>query len=378
MKKVSLIMLLVVSLLAMVGFTSVEASYWAQMKEMYEWNAMEGTSEADIKLSIPNMNGEYKVYTTSQSNLKDFSSYSEIKVEGVQGIKFPTIKMYTNGGDIYINKAAAAPFLSVLGVDLKEDYILLESGQGVDLNTNILNDSIKFIEEMDLGIDLGMKQDGNTYSLTLDSGKLVDLLDAYMIYSLENADKLPNAQEVTISEAEKQEALKAYNEFVGAYKDMAKLLIAGSKYNQQVTFGADKYNEDSQLVINTPVGNISVNTVAATSKLDAPTFKLPTSVKRISAEELEVLMAPVEAFAGGAKAIFRLDGSYVKLSGTTFEVGSIPMKVVDGKAYIRTQEASKIFNTSLSGLDSSFHIRELNGYGLNVKWNDAARTIEVY
>ena len=41
MKKVLFITLLVIMMLATVGFTSEGASYWEDMKEIYEWNAIE-------------------------------------------------------------------------------------------------------------------------------------------------------------------------------------------------------------------------------------------------------------------------------------------------------------------------------------------------
>ena len=67
MKKTLLIGLLVISMLAMVGFTPVEASYWQTMKEMYEWNGTEGETALEIKLAIPDMEKEYKVQIISKS-----------------------------------------------------------------------------------------------------------------------------------------------------------------------------------------------------------------------------------------------------------------------------------------------------------------------
>ena len=102
MKRILLVILLVISMLAVVGFTSVGASYWEEMKEIYKWNAMEGKSEAEINLSVPDMDIDYqfKINVNSQSSFDDFSSYSEIKIEDLQGkIDIPVIKMYTYGSD---------------------------------------------------------------------------------------------------------------------------------------------------------------------------------------------------------------------------------------------------------------------------------------
>ena len=40
---------------------------------------------------------------------------------------------------------------------------------------NVLNEVIEFIDKMDLGMDLGMEKEGDTYTLTLESDELLDL-----------------------------------------------------------------------------------------------------------------------------------------------------------------------------------------------------------
>ena len=175
MRKILLVMLLVISMLAMVGFTSVEASYWEEMKEIYEMECYGRESETELDISIPGMDidCQYKIYINSQSNLDDFSSYSEIKVEDVQGqLNIPVIEMYTYGSDLYINKEAVLSFLSAIGmadgVEIEEEYIMLESGQNdIDIDSNMLNDVIELIDKMDLGVDFNMEKEGNTYTLNI-------------------------------------------------------------------------------------------------------------------------------------------------------------------------------------------------------------------
>ncbi|HZX21058.1 MAG TPA: hypothetical protein VFF25_01580 [Clostridia bacterium] len=395
MKRLLLITLLIVCMLPIVGFTSAGASYWQDMKQIYEWNAMEGESEAELNLLIPDMDIDYqfKVSVSSKSSFDDFGSYSEIKIEDVkEKLNIPIIKMYTSGSDIYINKEAVLALLSAAGVadgvEIEEEYVMLESEQdGVDIDfKNLLNDLLEFIGKMDLGVDLDMGKEGNTYTLTVESDELIDLLDAYIRYIIENIDELPNSllqgQEIVLTEAEKQEALEEYSAFVSQYKDIAKMFIKGSKFYMQCTFEEDKYIENSQLDIKTPVGSLNMNTVSTTSKLETSDIELPTSVMVITAGELGELIASKivrETMPDvGLKAAVKLDGTYVKIGESGLEEGQISLENIDGRVYIAVKDAEKLLGVKLEGLEDPFHVRELDEYGFRVDWNEENRVIEFY
>ncbi len=388
MKKTLLIGLLVISMLAMVGFTPVEASYWQTMKEMYEWNGTEGETALEIKLAIPDMEKKYKVQIISKSNLKEFITYSEIHIEDVkEGKNIPTIKMYTNGSNIYLNKEAAIAFVTATGfgetVEIAEDYVMLEGSQNtVKFDSNILNDAIQFIEGMDLGIDLGMKKDGDTFKLTLDSDQLIDLFDAYMRYVLTNMDKMPKSfmpEEIVISEEEKQEMLEQYDAFVTLYKDTAKEFMKGSKFYQESTLANNKYSAKSEVLLKTPMGELEVKTVGTSVKLDSANIELPSSVKKITEEELSSLILgqimPDVDVDTGLKAIVELDGSYIKFGELDFEEGNITLKIEEGKAYITAEDALELLGVEVEGVS---HIRDLEDYGFFVEWNEELKTIEIY
>ena len=392
MKRVLLITLLVILMLATVGFTSEGASYWEDMKEIYEWSAIEGKSEAELDISIPSMNIDYhyKIDVNSQSNFDDFSSYSKIEIKDVQGeLDIPVIEMYTYGSDIYINKEAVLALLAATGAAddlvIEDEYVVLESGQkDIDIDfRNVLNEMIEFIDKIDLGMDLGMEKEGNTYTLTLESDELLDLLDAYMRYILENIDQLPNSlvqgQEIELTEEEKQQALKEYDAFVDQYKDMAKMFIKGSKFYMEGTFGEDKYTENSRLEIKVmDMGELNMNVASTSSKLEKADFELPTSVMRITAEELAELIMSRIGIDTGAKVYISLDGTYVKFDGSDIEEGRIPLQIIDNLAYITIEDAEKLFDVELEGLADLFHMRELDAFGFRVDWNEESKVIEVY
>lgn len=392
MKKVLFITLLVILMLATVGFTSEGASYWEDMKEIYEWNAIEGKSEAELDISIPGMDIDYhyKIDVNSQSNFDDFSSYSKIEIKDVQGESdIPVIEMYTYGSDLYINKEAVLALLAATGAAdelvIEEEYVVLESGQeDVDIDfRNVLNEVIEFIDKMDLGMDLGMEKEGDTYTLTLESDELLDLLDAYMRYIFENIDQLSNSlvqgQEIELTGEEKQQALEEYDAFVDQYKDMAKMFIKGSKFYMEGTFEEDKYIENSRLEIKVmDMGELNMNVASTSSKLEKADFELPTSVMRITAEELvELIMGRIEIDTG-AKVYISLDGTYVKFAGSDIEEGRIPLQIIDDLAYITIEDAEKLFDVELEGLADPFHMRELDDFGFRVDWNEESKVIEIY
>lgn len=392
MKKVLFITLLVILMLATVGFTSEGASYWEDMKEIYEWNAIEGKSEAELDISIPGMDIDYhyKIDVNSQSNFDDFSSYLKMEIKDVQGESdIPVIEMYTYGSDLYINKEAVLALLAATGAAdelvIEEEYVVLESGQeDVDIDfRNVLNEVIEFIDKMDLGMDLGMEKEGDTYTLTLESDELLDLLDAYMRYIFENIDQLSNSlvqgQEIELTGEEKQQALEEYDAFVDQYKDMAKMFIKGSKFYMEGTFEEDKYIENSRLEIKVmDMGELNMNVASTSSKLEKADFELPTSVMRITAEELvELIMGRIEIDTG-AKVYISLDGTYVKFAGSDIEEGRIPLQIIDDLAYITIEDAEKLFDVELEGLADPFHMRELDDFGFRVDWNEESKVIEIY
>ncbi len=392
MKKVLFITLLVILMLATVGFTSEGASYWEDMKEIYEWNAIEGKSEAELDISIPGMDIDYhyKIDVNSQSNFDDFSSYLKMEIKDVQGESdIPVIEMYTYGSDLYINKEAVLALLAATGAAdelvIEEEYVVLESGQeDVDIDfRNVLNEVIEFIDKMDLGMDLGMEKEGDTYTLTLESDELLDLLDAYMRYIFENIDQLSSSliqgQEIELTEEEKQQALEEYDAFVDQYKDMAKMFIKGSKFYMEGTFEEDKYIENSRLEIKVmDMGELNMNVASTSSKLEKADFELPTSVMRITAEELvELIMGRIEIDTG-AKVYISLDGTYVKFAGSDIEEGRIPLQIIDDLAYITIEDAEKLFDVELEGLADPFHMRELDDFGFRVDWNEESKVIEIY
>ncbi|SES81411.1 hypothetical protein SAMN05660297_00568 [Natronincola peptidivorans] len=390
MKKMLIVMLLVVSMLTMVGFAPAETSYWEDMKAIYEWDGLEGEAEMQLKVVIPpDVDLHYNVEMYSVSNLKDFVSYMEIVVEDVEGLQeIPTIKLYTVGTDFYINTDAVLPLLSVMGleetVDIQEEYILFRNTEApIDMNSKMLQDIIQFIEEMDLGIDLGMTKEGNTYTLKLDSDKMIDLLEAYMLYVITNIDKLPAelmpAEMPELTEEDLQEVLELYDTFIAPNIPMAKAFITGSYYQQVTTFEEDAVTEETELALITPMAQIQVEGLTVSRKLTTTDIQLPESVLVFTQEDLEAFIMSQFAVETqvGFKAIVDLEGSYVKPAEGTFEQGTVQLKVEDGRSFIAVADASQLLDIQLEG-EGFIPVKDLEDYGFYVIWNSDIDAIEIY
>ena len=145
------------------------------------------------------------------------------------------------------------------------------------------------------------------------------------------------------------------------------------------TFEEDKYTEDSQLEIKVmDMVELNMNTSSTSSRLERVDFELPTSVMRITAEELAELIMSKIGVDTEAKVYIGLDGTYVKLDGFDIEEGLVPLQIIDDLAYIAIEDAEKLFDVELEGLEDPFHIRKLGDFGFHVDWNEEGRVIEVY
>lgn len=394
MKKLVIVMLLVISMVTMLGFAPAEATYWEDMKAIYEWEGIEGEAEMAFTVVVPpDVNLQYDLKLNSESNLEDFVSYMEITIEDkAEFQEFPTIKLYTEGTDFYINTEAVLPIISMMGLDIpleiEEEYILFKTTETpVDMNSKVLQDILVFIEEMDLGIDLDMTKEGNTYTLNLNSDEIIDLLDAYMLYIFTNMDKLPQdlmpAEMPEITEEHLEEILEMYNSFIKPNIPMAKAFIEGSYYKQLSTFDEDAITEETDLALTTPMAQVHIEGISVSKKLDSVDIQLPTSVKVVTDKDLEEffmgMFMPDTDTQSKFKAIIDLEGAYKKPVGDTaeFEEGVLRLMVEDNRSYITVEDVSILLDIEIEG-DGFIAVRDLEQYGFQIIWNPYIDMIEIY
>ncbi|ABR49089.1 hypothetical protein Amet_2939 [Alkaliphilus metalliredigens QYMF] len=402
MKKGLIITLLITSMLFMVGFAPTAGqSYWEEMKKVYEWDAMEGDTDLEVIISVPGqLEATYNITMYSQTDLEAFVSYIEMEVEIEEADEtthqIPTVKMYTKGSNIYINTDLVVHLLSLaeseLPFETEAEYIMLQSGENnMNMDLTSLTDIIGFLENMDLGIDLGMTQEGDTYSLRIESDKMIDLLDVYIKYVITNMDQLTNLfmqgdvpEEMVLTEEQQAEMLEMYEMYITPQKDMAKGFILGSYYDQVTTFHENSYTEDAELFFTTPMGKMHIDMISSGQKLDTTTIELPTSVMVITEDELTNLMisgfGATQDMPEGSQlqAIVDLQGDYMKITEGEVLEGNINLKVEEGRSYIVVEDIQELLDIEFEGLEGFMMIQDLEQYGYQIQWNPDSRTIEIY
>ena len=272
MKRVLLALVLV---LAMFSTTIASAApetpageYWEDLKAMYdEWTAMEGTSDMKITVTLPEEEPMvFDVNIKSIGNMEDMSASMEMTITTEDPeLQIPAIHMMTVGSDIYLNTEIVKFFADKMEmgdmVQIEEEYVMLQGGEGVpEVNKQYLMDILEFVEEMDFDFEFDMTKEGNTYTLNIDSDQLIDLFDAYMLFSLENSAQLMELSgqemEMELTEEEIQEALAMYDEVFAPMLETAREAIKGSYYNQVTTITDEAYDEEAELYVTTPMGDI--------------------------------------------------------------------------------------------------------------------------
>ncbi len=399
MKRVLLALVLV---LAMFSTTIASAApetpageYWEDLKAMYdEWTAMEGTSDMKITVTLPEEEPMvFDVNIKSIGNMEDMSASMEMTITTEDPeLQIPAIHMMTVGSDIYLNTEIVKFFADKMEmgdmVQIEEEYVMLQGGEGVpEVNKQYLMDILEFVEEMDFDFEFDMTKEGNTYTLNIDSDQLIDLFDAYMLFSLENSAQLMELSgqemEMELTEEEIQEALAMYDEVFAPMLETAREAIKGSYYNQVTTITDEAYDEEAELYVTTPMGEILVEMVSTTDRLDEYTMELPESVKVYTQEDLtNILIGSMGLPQEGGNLAAMLDvdqDMYMIITETEVIEGEVEITLTqEGLSYMSVKDAVEIFGIQMEPSDELMHIRELDNHGYDIKWNEQLRMIEVY
>lgn len=384
MKKLAIVMSLVMMVFTFSGFTTAEKAYLEETKKLYEWNAIESQQDISFELTVPGQVAvSYDMNISSEASMKDFTTYIEIDTQE-KGLspKIPAIKMYTKGADMYINTAAFVAFAKMAGIEsdklaITEEYVMLKSEQDVEIDQNMIKELYSFVEQLDPGVDTGLVQDGNKFTVNMDSDKMVDLLDAYILAVIENIDKLPKAfmqGQPAVSEQDKQQALEMYAAFVAPYKQIVKDAIKGSTYSEVTVFEEDKYTQTASFDLKTTQGNAKLEMSSVSNRKDKADIQLPTSVRVITQNEFNALIMPDYMQKSAAVS---LDGSYVMYDMNGMSSGTIGIKNINGETYLKTADLSTAFSTIFDTNEEFIRTTMLGSYGFTVEWNAADRTIEI-
>lgn len=268
----------------------VSNSYFDAMKSVATWNKAESKVDLNLNLDLKALGDEYKEFSTDY-NLKLDTAIDTEAVLGKLNAKFtspalkdfkiPELTMFFNKNDFYINKEVFNMYMAESGYakQTKKDFVkmtfdkVLAESMGVDANfyKSIMEQStsketsekmFNYLSKIDIGIDMGLTKEGNTYKLDWDSDKLVDITNAYVKYTLKNPETFLNMYKEVygidlIAEMKKsdntmteekykksmKEALVQWEKEVEPTLPKVKKVIAGSKLSVEENFGKEDYSQ---------------------------------------------------------------------------------------------------------------------------------------
>ncbi|MDO4721302.1 MAG: hypothetical protein Q4A78_11615 [Peptostreptococcaceae bacterium] len=401
MKKTMYLILVSMMAFLMMGATSAEKAYLDATKSVLEWKGAEGKSEftVDVKLS-PELDIKYSGDLKTKSDMESLTTYIELNMKAVQAPEpvppFPSsIRMYTKGADLYVEKKTMNSFIEVVGgqkLDIPEEFILIKSDVPMDLNKKMMGDLFHYFYTMELGVDTGLQKDGNRFTVSMNADKIVDIADAYIKYTLKNADKLMglmamSPKDMVVSEEEKMEALKQYEEFVRPMLPEIKKMFAGSSYMMDTTISEGKASAEEKLVIKAEGVEAVIRTKSASNRADHVNVKLPTSVKAYTAQQLAEMIAPkipvptLEAEeTAEAEEIpilsVKLDGSYL-IPPATEVSGKIRIEKKNGRMFFSVEDLNKLLGEEMEYEKEFIGAAELlEKFGISAIWNNETRTVD--
>lgn len=398
MKHIVALVLIVMMVPMVMGFMSVELAYLNDLKEVGNWDIIEGEVDVAVKANTSDgVDSMYKAHVYAKLDKKELRAYAEIDVEGAdfqEVVAFPTVKLYVDKYNVYVNKDFVEFTLNESGYDGKlafeEDFLMVDVREFGDIwkeydeykNKEIMGDIKEFLGKIGTDIDLGMVKEGNTYKLDMDSDKIIDTLEVIVRAVIMNIDKLPESiageLDFSITEEERLALLEMYDMFMQQYKDEAKQYIKGSKYSIRSKIEDTKYDGIIEVVVKVPTEELDISVKTSIEKRERLDIQFPVSVRVVTSEELESIWDLSRiGYERELHTVMGLDGSYTRFNEGMGQ-GRINVGVIDGQAYMRVRDANELFGVNLGNTDRSIHIRELDNYGYDVYWNETERLIEIY
>ncbi len=399
MKKVLLALILVVALLSTSVASAAPATpageYWEDIKVMYdEWVAMEGESEIKITLTVPEEEPMvFNVNLKSAGNLENMTAWMEIVITTDDPeLEIPVIHMITQGSDMYLNteivKFIAEKMEMGDAVQIEEEYVMLQSGEGVpQVDKQYLLEILEFVEGMELDFEFDITKEDDTYTLNIDSDQLIDLFAAYMQFSLKNSAELMELtgqeMEVELTEEEMEQALAMYEEVFVPMLETAREAIKGSYYKQVTTITDETYVEEGEFYLTSPIGEMLLTMESTSNRLDDYTVEIPESVKVYTQEDLNNLIMGSMAFPEEGRnlaAMIDVDNNmYMIITETEVLEGEVEITISnEGLSYMSVKDAVEIFGLDMEPSEKLMHTRELDNHGFDIEWNEQLRMIEVY
>lgn len=311
MKKLWALILSLCMLIAFTGCSGVQKELLDAMNKTNSWEAIEITQTGNISVAF--MGEKKTIGMTSQgyTNSKDLTGYVTTKMSDPSGeMLLPEMEMYIDGGKTYINKNYFEQTCTLSGMPVPRklaamdaDYIGLadiNSAMGnvtsmmgtTDFNAKTYELYEKIGKEM--GIDLAVKKEGNSYIIELDGKMLGDMIAKFMDpknmmkYLEIMKDTLGIDLTAFVGEIEQIDVVQLQESI-----DLIKELLVQSTMKVKYTITDKEFKQDIQM--NLILGedmNMSMDLVSTSKKVAPKEVKMPEKKVELSMEEYMGLMTP--------------------------------------------------------------------------------------
>ncbi len=249
-----------------------EGTIVVNMKLPESLSVQEGASKEDLQSIVESkVTIDMKAYSNNNPNNPESRIIMDMKDESGK-IDVKNIELLVNKDKIFMSRNYVESILAIdenIEVDIPENikYFAMDSGFNTDeylaMATMYNNQEyIKFVTEIfqDLELDFDIKKESNTFTIDLDSDKMVDLLEQFIknlaLNSEKVLDKLENVEGLGFTKEDiedmkadfKDISLEELKEMKDAI-DEVKPLIKGSKIHSKETFNANNYKMDFDMVL---------------------------------------------------------------------------------------------------------------------------------
>lgn len=310
MKKILIMFISLCMLVSFTGCTGVQKELMKAMSETSNWEATEVTQKGSIVVTAFGEEMQMNIESEGYTNAKDLSGMVKMKMSDPTGqMALPEMEMYMDEGKTYINKGyfEQAYTLSGLTVPKKLQAIEADYIGMADVNQimgNMMN--IMSVSEMnaktyelyeklgkEMGIDLEVKKEGNTYTINVD-GKVLgeisaDLMDSKKIESylgiIKDTLGLDLTPFVGDMPVQNEEQTKQYTEMIQG-------VLENAQMNLKYTITDSEFTQDIQMNYDLQGIGMKMSLLSTSKKAEAKTVKLPEKRVDLSVEEYQRLMTP--------------------------------------------------------------------------------------
>lgn len=414
-------------------FADTKEDYLSDLQKLYEKNTgyakasqklIFGVSTEEIKeledMGINNLNLKLNVDADSKVSLDPYRIEMKMKL-GLEGFddlmkimgndpigEIPEIKLTIDEKELYVNKEIVNYFLKMSGVSeedlVKEDYVKIDYTSEWDKNTldayknmqsKLIKDndeiekaSINLLRKIDLGdvkLNFEKLSDGK-YQIKLNSDELVDVIDAFIRFTLSDFDVfldfykaigidivdnmnatytvigMPEITEENLK-AQLAESLKEYEKNAPTFIKDLKKIIKGTQVIAKESFSEDgKYNSEYYLniVVNlkelkdlSPIFedangkiNITLNSKQDTIYTDKLEIKCPENAEELDLSKFEnkVPETPASYYETRILISPRFSSFIIYGDDEVIEEGIIDVKIVDGKTVCDGQKLADLLD----------------------------------